>query len=145
MKIINEFKEFVLKGNAFDLAVGVIIGGAFNKIVTAITDDLLLPLVAAIIGKPDFSSFYFALGKGAELIPEGTSLEKARQIAPDTAIFAYGNFITVVVNFLLLAIVIFLMVKSINKIKKTQFEEQAAEASSTDQLLIEIRDELKKK
>ena len=144
MGFIKEFKEFAIKGNAFDLAVGVIIGGAFGKIVTSVIDDLVMPIVAAIAGKPDFSSIYFAMGKGSELIPAGATLAKAKEIAPDAAIFAYGNFITVAINFLLLAFVVFLMVKSINKMKKKQADEPAAEPSSTDKLLMEIRDELKK-
>ncbi|CAM3600107.1 large conductance mechanosensitive channel protein MscL [Elizabethkingia occulta] len=144
MGFIKEFKEFAIKGNAFDLAVGVIIGGAFGKIVTSVIDDLVMPIVAAIAGKPDFSSIYFAMGKGSELIPAGATLAKAKEIAPDAAIFAYGNFITVAINFLLLAFVVFLMVKSINKMKKKQADEPAAEPSSTDKLLMEIRDQLKK-
>ena len=144
MGFIKEFKEFAIKGNAFDLAVGVIIGGAFGKIVTSVIDDLVMPIVAAIAGKPDFSSIYFAMGKGSELIPAGATLAKAKELAPDAAIFAYGNFITVAINFLLLAFVVFLMVKIINKMKKKQADEPAAEPSSTDKLLMEIRDELKK-
>lgn len=144
MGFIKEFKEFAIKGNAFDLAVGVIIGGAFGKIVTSVIDDLVMPIVAAIAGKPDFSSIYFAMGKGSELIPAGATLAKAKELAPDAAIFAYGNFITVAINFLLLAFVVFLMVKSINKMKKKQADEPAAEPSSIDKLLMEIRDELKK-
>jgi large conductance mechanosensitive channel len=138
MGFIKEFKEFAIKGNAFDLAVGVIIGGAFGKIVTSVIDDLVMPIVAAIAGKPDFSSIYFAMGKGSELIPAGATLAKAKELAPDAAIFAYGNFITVAINFLLLAFVVFLMVKSINKMKKKQADEPAAEPSSTDKLLMEI-------
>jgi len=144
MGFIKEFKEFAVKGNAFDLAVGVIIGGAFGKIVTSVIDDLVMPIVAAIAGKPDFSSIYFAMGKDSELIPAGATLAKAKELAPDAAIFAYGNFITVAINFILLAFVVFLMVKSINKMKKKQADEPAAEPSSTDKLLMEIRDQLKK-
>lgn len=144
MGFIKEFKEFAIKGNAFDLAVGVIIGAAFGKIVTSIIDDLIMPIVAAIISKPDFSSIYFAMGKGSELIPNGSSLAKAKETAPDAAIFAYGNFITIAINFLLLAFVVFLMVKSINKLKNKQTEEPKIAPSTTDTLLSEIRDELKK-
>ena len=79
-----------------------------------------MPIVAAIAGKPDFSSIYFAMGKGSELIPAGATLAKAKELAPDAAIFAYGNFITVAINFLLLAFVVFLMVKSINKMKRNK-------------------------
>lgn len=146
MGFVKEFKEFAIKGNAIDLAVGVIIGGAFGKIVTSIIDDLIMPIVGAIIGKPDFSSLYVVL-KGS--VPSGTKLEEARKIA-DTAIFAYGNFITVAINFLLLALVIFWMVKAINKLKRK--EEVAApapaapaEPSKEEKLLTEIRDLLKDK
>ncbi|CAI9685274.1 large conductance mechanosensitive channel protein MscL [Elizabethkingia anophelis] len=145
MGFIKEFKEFAIKGNAFDLAVGVIVGAAFGKIVTSIIDDLIMPIVAAIVSKPDFSSVYFAIGKGSELIPKGSSLAKAKVIAPDAAIFAYGNFITIAINFLLLAFIVFLMVKSINKLKNKQAEDPKIVASSTDTLLSEIRDELRKK
>ncbi|ATC35823.1 large conductance mechanosensitive channel protein MscL [Elizabethkingia anophelis] len=145
MGFIKEFKEFAIKGNAFDLAVGVIIGAAFGKIVTSIIDDLIMPIVAAIVSKPDFSSIYFAIGKGSELIPKGATLAKAKEVAPDAAIFAYGNFITIAINFSLLAFVVFLMVKSINKLKSKQIEEPKTGISTTDSLLSEIRDELKRK
>ena len=140
-------KEFAVKGNAFDLAVGVIIGGAFGKIVTSMIDDLIMPIVAAIVGKPDFSSIYFAIGKGAENIPAGSTLAKAKELAPDAAIFAYGNFITVAINFILLALVVFMLVKTINRMRKTEAETPAEPAAptTTEQLLSEIRDELKKK
>ncbi|MBO9619365.1 MAG: large conductance mechanosensitive channel protein MscL [Niabella sp.] len=140
MGMLKEFKEFAVKGNAVDLAVGVIIGGAFGKIVTSVIDDLIMPVVGAIIGKPDFSSLYLVL-KGN--VPPGTKLEEARKIA-DTSIFAYGNFITIAINFLLLALVIFWMVKAMNKMKKDAPPAPPAEPSSTDKLLMEIRDQLKK-
>ncbi|WP_404985615.1 large conductance mechanosensitive channel protein MscL [Chryseobacterium sp. M5] len=147
MGFIKEFKEFAVKGNAFDLAVGVIIGGAFGKIVTSMIDDLIMPIVAAIVGKPDFSSIYFAMGKGSENIPAGSTLAKAKELAPDAAIFAYGNFITVAINFILLAFVVFMLVKTINRMRKTEAETPAEPVAptTTEQLLSEIRDELKKK
>ncbi|WP_336732354.1 large conductance mechanosensitive channel protein MscL [Chryseobacterium sp. VD8] len=147
MGFVKEFKEFAIKGNAFDLAVGVIIGGAFGKIVTSVIDDLIMPIVAALVGKPDFSSIYYAMGQGAENIPAGATLAKAKEIAPDAAIFAYGNFITVAINFLLLALVVFIMVKAINKMKKEEAAapEAPAAPTATEQLLAEIRDEPKKK
>ena len=147
MGFVKEFKEFAIKGNAFDLAVGVIIGGAFGKIVTSMIDDLIMPIVAAIVGKPDFSSIYFAMGKGSENIPAGSTLAKAKELAPDAAIFAYGNFITVAINFILLAFVVFMLVKTINRMRKTEAETPAETAAptTTEQLLSEIRDELKKK
>jgi len=148
MGIVKEFKEFAVKGNAIDMAVGVIIGGAFGTIITSIIDDLVMPIVGAIVGKPDFSSFYIAMGKGSELIPEGATLEVAREAAPEAAIFAYGNFITVGINFLLLALVVFLMVKTLNKMKRKNEEvEEAAQPtpSAEETLLTEIRDLLKEK
>lgn len=142
MGVLKEFKDFAIKGNAIDLAVGVIIGGAFGKIVTSIIDDLVMPLFGAVIGKPDFSSLYVVL-KGN--VPDGTKLEEARKIA-DTAIFAYGNFITVAINFLLLALVIFWMVKAINKMKKKEEIVVPPAAPSNEEVLLgEIRDLLKKK
>ncbi|MBM7419599.1 MULTISPECIES: large conductance mechanosensitive channel protein MscL [Chryseobacterium] len=147
MGFVKEFKEFAIKGNAFDLAVGVIIGGAFGKIVTSMIDDLIMPIVAAIVGKPDFSSIYFAMGKGSENIPAGSTLAKAKELAPDAAIFAYGNFITVAINFILLAFVVFMLVKTINRMRKAEAETPAEPVAptTTEQLLSEIRDELKKK
>jgi large conductance mechanosensitive channel len=143
MGFVTEFKEFAVKGNVMDMAIGVIIGGAFGKIITSIIDDLVMPIVGAIIGKPDFSSLYLVL-KGT--VPPGTKLEEARKIA-DTSIFAYGNFITVAVNFLLLALVIFMMVKAINQLKRKQEEAPAGPPapSASETLLAEIRDELKRK
>lgn len=142
MGVLKEFKDFAIKGNAIDLAVGVIVGGAFGKIVTSIIDDLVMPLFGAVIGKPDFSSLYVVL-KGN--VPDGTKLEEARKIA-DTAIFAYGNFITVAINFLLLALVIFWMVKAINKMKKKEEAVAPPAAPSNEEVLLgEIRDLLKKK
>ncbi len=142
MGFLKEFKEFAIKGNVVDLAVGVIIGAAFGKIIDSIVKDLVMPLVSAIIGQPDFSNLYVVL-KG-DVLP-GTALVEAQKIK-DTAIFAYGNFITVAINFLLLALVIFVMVKAINAMKrKEEAAAPAAAPSSTDVLLTEIRDELKKK
>lgn len=146
MGFFKEFREFAVKGNVMDLAVGVIIGGAFGKIIDSVVNDLVMPLVATVIGKPDFSNMYMAFGKGAVNVTPGMALADAKKVA-DTSIFAYGNFITVAINFLLLAFVIFLMVKGINRLKRKDEAQPAAPPapSSTDTLLIEIRDELKKK
>lgn len=146
MGMIKEFREFAVKGNAFDMAVGVIIGGAFGTIVTSLIEDLIMPVVAALIGKPDFSSIYFAMGKGSELIPSGATLAEARELAPEAAIFAYGNFITVGISFLLLAFVVFMMVRTLNKIKRKS-EEVVPDPVPTaeEKLLTEIRDLLKNK
>jgi large conductance mechanosensitive channel len=143
MGFAKEFKEFAVRGNVVDLAVGVIIGGAFGKIVDSVVNDLIMPIVAAIIGKPDFSNLYVVLKGG---VPPGTALPDARKI-PQTAIFAYGNFITVLINFILLAFIIFLMVKAINTLRRKHEEATSAPPapSATEQLLMEIRDELRKK
>jgi large conductance mechanosensitive channel len=116
MGFVKEFKEFAIKGNAFDLAVGVIIGGAFGKIVTSVIDDLIMPIVAAIVGNR-ISAVFIMLWEKVLKIFRLELLAKAKEIA-DAAIFAYGNFITVAINFLLLALVVFIMVKAINKMKK---------------------------
>lgn len=141
MGFIKEFKEFAIKGNVIDLAVGVIIGGAFGKIIDSVIKDLVMPIVAAIVGAPDFSNAYLPLKSD---IPQGLALAEAQKLGP---VFAYGSFITVAINFFLLALVIFLMVKAINSLKRKEEAKPAAPAapSATEQLLIEIRDELKKK
>lgn len=138
MGLLKEFKEFAVKGNVIDLAVAVIIGAAFNKIIDSVIKDLIMPVIAYLIGTPDFSQAYIAFGD----VPAGTPLAKAQEIAP---VFAYGNFLTVLVNFLLLAFIIFLMVKSINAMKRKEPPPASTkeEVSSTDKLLIEIRDALK--
>ena len=142
MGFIKEFKEFALKGNVIDLAVGVIIGGAFGKIVDSMVNDVIMPLVSALIGQPDFSNLYIIL-KGA--VPEGTSLADARNIA-GTSIFAYGNFITVAIYFILLAFVIFLFIKGINLLKRKEKENVPPPAPSAEEtLLTEIRDLLRNK
>ncbi len=145
MGFVKEFKEFAVKGNAIDMAVGVIVGGAFGTIITSIIDDLIMPIVGAIVGKPDFSSLYWVI-KGD--VPADSTLEQAREIG-DATILAYGNFITVAINFLLLALVVFLMVRGINRLKKKEEEvvEEAAapEPTKEEVLLGEIRDLLKQK
>ena len=143
MGFVKEFKEFAIKGNVMDLAVGVIIGGAFGKIIDSVVKDLVMPIVSAIIGQPDFSQLYVVL-KGE--VPANMTLEEARKI-PETAIFAYGNFITVAINFFLLALVIFIMVKGINRMKKKEEAAPSAPPAPTKEeiLLTEIRDLLKNK
>lgn len=143
MGFVKEFKEFAIKGNVMDLAVGVIIGGAFGKIIDSVVNDLIMPLVAGIIGKPDFSNLYLVL-RGA--VQEGTALADAKKIE-GAAIFAYGNFITVAINFILLALVIFMMIKAINKMKRKEEAVVAAPVAPPKEevLLTEIRDLLKAK
>ncbi|TKC10641.1 large conductance mechanosensitive channel protein MscL [Pedobacter polaris] len=143
MGFVKEFKEFAVKGSVMDLAVGVIIGGAFGKIIDSVVKDLVMPIVSAIIGQPDFSSLYVVL-KGT--VPANLPLEEARKI-PDTSIFAYGNFITVAINFLLLAFVVFLLVKGINTLKRNEEAKPSTPPAPTKEelLLTEIRDLLKNK
>lgn len=156
MGFLKEFKEFAVKGNVMDLAVGVIIGGAFGKIVTSAVNDVIMPLVSAIIGSPDFSNLYVVL-KGD--VVNGATLVDARAI-DGAVIFAYGNFITELISFFLLALVVFILVKGVNKLRqaedlltKKQADEQAvveptpeaAPAPTQEELLSEIRDLLKNK
>ncbi len=140
MSMMSEFKEFALKGNVMDLAVGVIIGAAFGKIVDSVVNDLIMPIVGAIFGNLDFSSMFKVLGK----VPEGTAMNLVELKKAGVPVFAYGNFITIAVNFAILAFIIFLMVKQMNKMKKA--EAAAAPAPTPDEVLLlrEIRDSLKK-
>ena len=141
--MMTEFKEFAVKGNVMDLAVGVIIGGAFGKIVESVVGDMVMPVVGAIFGKVDFSNLFVVLGQ----VPEGTvrtldALKKA-----GVPVLAYGNFITVAVNFAILAFIIFIMVKQINRLKKEAPPPPPAAPPATAEdvlLLREIRDSLKK-
>ena len=108
----KEFKEFAVKGNAIDLAVGVIIGAAFGKIVTSVVEDLLMPPIGRVAGNLDFSNLYVPL---SDKITPGLSLVEAKKLGP---VFAYGNFITITINFLIVAFCVFLLVKGINKMKR---------------------------
>src|SRR3954452_8312249 len=113
MSIASEFKEFAVKGNVIDLAVGVIIGGAFGKIVDSVVNDLIMPVVSAIIGKPDFSNLFFVLGSP----PPGTAMTLEALRKAGVPVFAWGSFLTVLFNFAILAFIIFIMVKQINRLK----------------------------
>ena len=139
MGMMQEFKEFAVKGSVVDLAVGVIIGAAFAKIVDSVVSDLILPLVGAVIGKLDFSNLFVVLGT----VPAGTAMTLDALKKAGVPVFAYGNFITVAVNFTILAFIIFLMIKQINRLKK---EPPAAPAAPPEDvvLLREIRDSLRK-
>jgi large conductance mechanosensitive channel len=108
----KEFKEFAVKGNAIDLAVGVIIGAAFGRIVTSVVEDLLMPPIGRIAGNLDFSNLYIPL---SDKVTPGLPLADAKKLGP---VFAYGNFITITINFLIVAFCIFLVVKGINKMKQ---------------------------
>ena len=141
MSIASEFKEFAMKGNVVDLAVGVIIGAAFGKIVDSIVKDLIMPIVGKIFGGLDFSNYFIMLSnppaeyKGAMTYD---ALTKA-----GVPLFAYGNFITVAINFIILAFIIFMMVKQINRLKKDTL--QAAPPTPEEVVLLrEIRDSLKR-
>tara|TARA_R110002072_G_scaffold42064_19_gene118418 strand:- start:2995 stop:3453 length:459 start_codon:yes stop_codon:yes gene_type:complete len=151
--MIKEFKEFAVKGNVMDMAIGIIIGGAFGLIIKSAIDDLIMPLVG-IAGKADFTNLYIGLTQNVregvdafQAANEGAPmpLDEARALGP---VLAWGNFITIAFNFLILAFLIFMMVKMINKAKASfEFEEAAAppKAPAADILLLtEIRDLLKK-
>jgi len=140
MSFSSEFKEFAVKGNVIDLAVGVIIGGAFGKIVDSLVGDLIMPIVGKIFGGLDFSNYFIPLaGQTA------TVLAEAKKTG---AVFAYGNFITVAFNFLILAFIIFMMVKQVNRLKKAEPAPPPAAPAPTPEdvvLLRQIRDSLAKK
>jgi large conductance mechanosensitive channel len=135
---IEEFREFAIKGNAVDLAVGVIIGGAFGKIVDSVVGDLIMPIVSMFFGGLDFSNYFIPLsGQTA------TTLAEAKKAG---AVFAYGNFITVLLNFLILAFIIFLMVKQVNRLRRKEVAAPAAAPPTPEEVILlrEIRDLLKK-
>jgi large conductance mechanosensitive channel len=141
MGMIQEFKEFAVKGNAMDLAVGVIIGGAFGKIVDSIVGDLIMPLVSRVVGKLDFSNLFVVLGDNPNNLATLADLKKA-----GIAVFAYGSFLTIVVNFIILAFIIFMMVKQMNKLRKAEEAAPEAPAPTPEDIVLlrEIRDSLKK-
>ena len=116
MGMMQEFKDFALKGNVMDLAVGVIIGGAFGKIVDSIVGDLIMPVVGKIFGGLNFSEMYIMLAPPAKAVEGATSYASLK--AAGANLFAYGNFITIAVNFIILAFIIFMMVKQMNRLKK---------------------------
>ncbi|MGC1469993.1 MAG: large conductance mechanosensitive channel protein MscL [Sphingorhabdus sp.] len=137
--MLGEFKAFIARGNVLDLAVGVIIGAAFGKIVSSLTEDLIMPLISLVTGGgTDFTAKYIILG-GAEKVQAGMSLAAAK--AAGANVFAWGSFITAIINFLILAFVIFLIVRQANKM----IPPPAAAGPTEVDLLAEIRDELKKK
>ena len=143
MGMLQEFKEFAVKGNVVDLAVGVIIGGAFGKIVDSVVGDLIMPLIGAVVGKLDFSNLFVVLGS----IPPGTGTTLDALKKAGVPVFAYGNFITVALNFMILAFIIFLMIRQMNRLTTSTAEPEATAATPItpeDVLLLrEIRDSLK--
>jgi large conductance mechanosensitive channel len=139
MGMLQEFKAFAIKGNVVDLAVAVIIGGAFGKIVDSLVQDIVMPLAGKLIGGLDFTNYYIALNnQGTHL-----TLVEAKKAG---AVFAYGSFITILLNFLILAFIIFQMVRLRNKAKKARPETEAESAPTPEEIVLlrEIRDALKK-
>lgn len=143
MSIVQEFKEFAVKGNVMDLAVGVIIGGAFGKIIDSMVKDIIMPLISWILGGDvDYSNWFLILGDNPNNVTTLTAAQEA-----GLNVFAYGNFLTILINFLLLAWVVFWLVKVMNKMRRQQPAEPEAPAATPEDiaLLREIRDELKRK
>jgi large conductance mechanosensitive channel len=140
--MLSEFREFIAKGNVMDLAVGVIIGAAFGAIVKSLTDEIIMPIIGALVGNIDFSDRYLILSGD---VIEGAPLEAARQAGAN--VLGIGAFVSVVINFLILAFIIFLLVRYVNKVnaRLAKPEEPAAPVGPTEvELLTEIRDALKK-
>ena len=140
MSFVQEFKNFAMKGNVVDLAVGVIIGGAFGKIVGSMVDDIIMPMVSLVFGKLDFSNYFLPLAGQDPSLP----LAEAKKLG---AVLAFGNFFSIALNFAILAFVIFVMIRQINRMK-SQPEASPAEPAPTPEdiaLLREIRDSLKQR
>ncbi|MBL7943563.1 MAG: large conductance mechanosensitive channel protein MscL [Flavobacteriales bacterium] len=145
--MLKEFKEFAMKGNLIDMAIAFVMGGAFGKIVTAFIDGMVMPLVGLIQGK-DFSNMFLPLSEkvsaavaAAEAAGGGLTLAKAKEIGP---VIAYGSFITVLIEFIIIAFVMFLIVKGINRMKRSEPAPAPAGPSNEEKLLMEIRDALRK-
>ncbi|MFT4014158.1 MAG: large conductance mechanosensitive channel protein MscL [Paracoccus sp. (in: a-proteobacteria)] len=140
--MIKEFKEFIARGNVVDLAVGIIIGAAFTAIVNSLVADLINPIIGLLTGGTDFSGHYLVL-KGE--VPDGASLNAARDSG--AAVFAYGSFLSAVINFLIIAWAVFLLVKGVNKLQNAAIskkeEEPAPTGPTQEELLVQIRDELR--
>ncbi|MCB0657870.1 MAG: large conductance mechanosensitive channel protein MscL [Saprospiraceae bacterium] len=143
--MLKEFKEFALKGNMMDLAIGFILGAAFGTVVTSLTNDILMPVVSGIFGSPDFSNLFMVLKEPADLTDVNMASADAIRDAGG-AVLAYGKFINAIISFLLVAFALFFVVKGLNKMKKKEEAPPPAPAGPTaEELLAEIRDELKKK
>jgi large conductance mechanosensitive channel len=142
MAMLAEFREFAVKGSVVDLAVGVIIGAAFGKIVDSLVGDVIMPLAGAVVGKLDFSNLFVVLGS----VPAGTAMTLDALKKAGVPVLAYGNFITVTVNFILLAFIIFLMVKQINRLRRHPPAAPAVPPAPPEDvaLLREIRDSLRR-
>ena len=142
MGFVKEFKEFAMKGNVMDMAVGVIIGGAFGKIVTSLVNDVLMPLISKVTGGVDFTNLFVNLSP--DVVIEGEQTLAAAKEA-GASVLAYGQFIQNIVDFLIVAFCIFLMIKGMNKLNKKKEEEPAPAPEPPEVLLTEIRDLLKQK
>jgi large conductance mechanosensitive channel len=142
MSIVSEFKQFAVKGNAMDLAVGVIIGAAFGKIVGSIVEDLIMPVVGAVFGGFDFTNLFVAL----DTVPEGVGATLAEVKAAGVPVLAYGSFLTILLNFIILAFIVFMIVKQLNRLKQEPPAAPAAPAPTPEDIVLlrEIRDSLKK-
>ena len=140
MSFMSEFKQFAVKGNAMDLAVGVIIGAAFGKIVDSVVNDLVMPIIGALSGGLDFTNLFIALGS----VPEGVGATLAEVKKAGVPVFAYGSFLSILLNFIILAFIVFLLVRQMNRLK--QAEAPAAPPATPEDvvLLREIRDSLRK-
>ena len=138
--MLKEFKEFAMKGNVVDLAVGVIIGAAFGKIVDSIVNDLVMPIIGRVLGKVDFANFFIPLAD----IPPGTAQTLDALRKAGVPVFAYGNFITILINFIILALIIFLMVKQMNRLKRAPPPAAPPAPPEDIVLLRDIRDALRK-
>ena len=142
MGMMQEFKEFAMKGNVMDLAVGVIIGGAFGKIVDSMVNDLIMPLIAFVMGgKLDFSGMFVVLGT----VPPDTAMTLDALKKAQVPVFAYGNFLTILVNFVILAFIIFMLIKQMNRLRKEEAPAPAPVPETPEDvvLLREIRDSLR--
>lgn len=148
MGFIKDFKEFAVKGNVVDLAVAVVIGGAFGKIVTSVVNDLIMPLIGYLLGGSSFTDKFWVLEAGAETPGPYASLADAQ--AAGANVLAYGSFVQTVLDFLIISLSIFMAIRAFQSLKRKEEEKVAAveeppAPSSTDTLLMEIRDELKKR
>ena len=143
--MLNEFKNFIAKGNVMDLAVGIIIGAAFTAIVSSLVSDLINPIIGLVLGGVDFTNMFIVLSGN---VPDGVGLQAARDAG--AAVFAYGAFVTAVINFLIIAFVVFMLVKAVNSLKAAAEKPAAPAAPAAPvgptevELLMEIRDALKK-
>ncbi len=142
MGIISEFKAFAIKGNVIDLAVGVIIGGAFGKIVSSLVNDIIMPVMGSLVGDLDFSQLFLAL----KAVPEGVPMVLADVQKAGIPVLAYGNFMSTAIHFLIMAFAIFLMVRQINRLKRQEPVAPSAPPVTPEDILLlrEIRDQLKR-